>query len=246
MYTREMNAIYSKYNNLRIMLQKYRGCTLEDPIPKKNFPSVVQLYEYARIKGTDQKGQIVHVFLIRKGSQYARYTAAFTKLLRTVKDPACTIIFVTHMPFSSYIRKAADASSETIQIFNYMHKHFNSEIPLGPFCTRHIILTHTEVRNVILRDLKSHPLSLPKIYTTDAQAVWAGAMVGQIVKTVSESPLVGMTVKYRVVAPAIAKITTHAEKKKKVESVAPKNVNVDAIEDEYEEQEDEAAGIEED
>jgi len=128
---------------------------------------------------------------------------------------------------------------ETTQIFNYMHKHFNIETPRGPFCFPHTILSHTEVRQVILHDLKVNPLALGKIYVDDPQAIWIGATVGDIVKIVSYSPLVGESVKYRVVSQRTGKVTATAKKARPPKPEEPPTADEDAVGDEYQQEQEE-------
>lgn len=194
------SGLYQKYTNIRIMLGKYRRYTvLDHELSLSEFGTLIQLDDYVQIKSHDEKGHMVYTFLIRKDSAYAKHTSDFTKLLKTIKSTPCDIIFVTSVPFSTYINKVIDKQPETMNIYNYAHKHFNMEITKTPFCTPHYILTPSEVIQVI-RDLKANPLTLPKIYTDDVQAIWIGAKIGHMIKTISESALVGKSVVYRVVS----------------------------------------------
>jgi DNA-directed RNA polymerase subunit H (RpoH/RPB5) len=200
-----MDVIAAIYDNLWLMLEKYRGYTMGPRTKKEEAMGMIQRNEYVKIQATDTSGHPVHVFVISRGSKYG-LVDQFKLLIRKVKDPRCSILFVTHTPFSSYLRKEVNSMSESIRIFNYLHMHFCIEIPKGPHCAPHSILSPEEARHLILHELHCHPQALPRIRVDDSQAIWIGAEVGQIVRIVSESPIGGYTCKYRVVVPAVARI----------------------------------------
>jgi DNA-directed RNA polymerase subunit H (RpoH/RPB5) len=109
-----------------------------------------------------------------------------------------------------------------------MHKYFSIEISKGPLCSKHVILSNNEVKDLCSRELIIHPLSLPSISINDPQNIWIGGELGEVIKILSISEITGETIRYRIVSPDSGKMINIQKLKKSIQD----NDDAQTLEDE--------------
>jgi len=164
-----------------------------------------------KIIGINNSGEKTQVFLFAPDSKNAAKKEYFSRIIDSVGDEQQEIICITRVLFSSYIKKYI-AVIDHLKIYNYLHKTFSTEAAKGPFCSPHTILSSDEAREVLTKHLKINPLGLPKVSIDDAQIIWVGARIGQIIKIVSNSPLTGKACRYRIVTHCSGRILQEVQK----------------------------------
>lgn len=84
------------------------------------------------------------------------------------------------------------------EIHLYEFKYFKIEVPKGPNCFPHIIMSEEE-KEAFLESQLLDISDLPKILTTDVQIIWIGAKKGDLIKIIRRSPQSGEEIYYRYV-----------------------------------------------
>jgi DNA-directed RNA polymerase subunit H (RpoH/RPB5) len=204
-YTGAMEVLYEKYENLQKFIIDYRQYTTDDTFYDfKTFKKTLQVEQY--IKHTCMKNTLpVHIYMFSALSKFTKTTAQFKRLLDKLPETPSRVIVITKEPLSIYINKALLKYTH-LKVSNYQHKRFSIEISKGPLCSRHTVLTDAEVRTLCDRDLIIHPLSLPSIALNDAQNIWVGGELGQVIKIDSVSEIAGRAIRYRIVSPDSGKL----------------------------------------
>jgi len=201
-----MTDLYETFQNVNIMLKKYRKYKITShPLSEKELKRSMQLNQNAKITCINNFGEKTHVYLFAPDSRSATKKDHFSRIIDPLRDEQQEVICITRVPFSSYIKKYI-SEIDHLRIYNYLHKTFSTEAARGPFCSPHTVLSAEEARKVLIKHLKINPLGLPKISIEDAQVIWIGAGIGQIIKIISNSALTGKACRYRIVTPCSGKI----------------------------------------
>ena len=144
--------------------------------------------------------------MFKDSTKYTKTTPQFKRLMDKLPEDPADVIILSKELLSIYINKALIKYNH-LRFFNYLHKFFAIELAKGPLCSKHTILTNSEVRNLCSRELLIHPLSLPSISINDPQNIWMGGELGQIMKIESISEITGKTIRYRIISPDAGKVS---------------------------------------
>jgi DNA-directed RNA polymerase subunit H (RpoH/RPB5) len=195
-----MEALYIKYANLQKFLATYRRYTVHEPFLKKaEFGEAIQSLSYVKHTATAPDGVPYIVLLFRDESKYIKSSKVLRSFLQNIKvGPKHEIIVIVSKPLSAHIRNNVLAKSKT-QIHVYLHRLFIIELPKGPLCSPHTILTPAERDYLCNHDIWHHPEYLPIMSTDDPQAIWLGAKPGDVIKIESFSDITGRSIRYRYV-----------------------------------------------
>jgi DNA-directed RNA polymerase subunit H (RpoH/RPB5) len=215
-----MEQLYKKYINLQKMLVTYRKYHMNEVFLKyDDFKKTIQNVGYVthtavKYKGDDKKTDTgvndsinnnIRVYLFKKNNIYVKSTPYFKKLIDKLGSDKLDLIIISKNPLSIYINKSL-LKYKHLNVYNYLHRHFILDLPNGPLCSPHQILTGSEIEQLCAKDLITHPLSLPTIYINDPQIVGLNADIGDIIKITSISEITGYVNRYRIVAPENGKI----------------------------------------
>lgn len=213
------DILYQKYLNIQKFITEYRKYTVDGFLDQEKFNKQILTEHYVKCDCIDPKTQTkVYIFLFKKDSKYLKSTPNFKKLMMSLGKDEANVIIISKEPLSIYINKILP-SLVNLTIENYLHRHFVIEIPKGPLCSKHTILTKSEVQQLCLNELMIHPLGLPSILVTDPQCIWIGAKVGQVIKIEANSEITGKVIRYRLVVPTVD-IADAGESEEAVETVA--------------------------
>jgi DNA-directed RNA polymerase subunit H (RpoH/RPB5) len=204
-----METLYEKYKNIQKFITQYRKYKLVDSkfYEFKTFKKTIQVEQYIYHKCINPiNNKSVYVYIFTKNSKFVKTTAQFKRLIdRLSEDEQANVIIISKNELSIYIKKAL-LKYKHLQIFNYVHKLFAIEIPKGPYCSKHTILTNDEVRVLCSNQLIIHPLSLSAISINDPQNIWVGGELGDVIEIDSISEITGKTIPYRIVSPDSGKL----------------------------------------
>jgi DNA-directed RNA polymerase subunit H (RpoH/RPB5) len=224
-----MDILFEKYENIKKFILEYRNYKMEGEFLDFNtFKKAMQIEQYIYHKCIDiKKGRNVYIYLFMYNSKYIKTTPQFKRLMDKIPEEPLDIIIITKLELSVYIKKALLKYTH-LKIFNYMHKYFSIEISKGPLCSKHIILSNNEVKDLCSRELIIHPLSLPSISINDPQNIWIGGELGEVIKILSISEITGETIRYRIVSPDSGKMINIQKLKKSIQD----NDDAQILEDE--------------
>ena len=155
------------------------------------------------IEGTYEKNGEkinIYIFLIQTKSKFEKKTDEFKKLINRLvpynKNKHSEVIYITEQLSTSYISKkineyknesASEATTKfKLDILPYTYENFIIVLPECVFSSIYQIATPDEITqycNKLLIDI----YMLPKIYSNDAQIIWIGGSVGEVVKITSKS-----------------------------------------------------------
>jgi DNA-directed RNA polymerase subunit H (RpoH/RPB5) len=199
------DALYQIYLNIQKFITQYRKYDILDGnlANQVEFNKIILDEHYIKCNCLDPQTQKkVYVILLKRDSKYIKSTANFKKLMVGLGKEESDVIVISKEPLSIYVKKLLPKLSNLV-IYNYLHRHFAIEIPKGPLCSKHTILTQSEIEHLCSKELMIHPLGLPSILVTDPQCIWIGAKVGQVVKIEAFSEITGKTIRYRIVVPSV-------------------------------------------
>lgn len=202
---------YNRYNNILKFITDWRGYQLSSKkLTLDEFRKTTQTDEYVKIECYDTKKSVkVVIVIFDENSKYIKSSQDMKKLLNKFTEPL-NIILITYDALSVYHRKAIN-SYKHLNIYVYRHAIFNLELPLGPLCYPHRIMTRDEVLKLTNDELCCHIINLPKIYDEDPQCIWIGAMVGDVIEIKMTSDIAGEVYQYRVVIPKNGRMMTNKE-----------------------------------
>ena len=209
------DILYEKYLNLQKFIIDYRKFQIKEPfLDQKTFKKNIHNDHYIKHNCIDQKnGNKLCIILFKKENKYTKSTPIFERLMSSFDKEKKIMYIISREPLSIYIKKSLSQFTN-LTIINYLHKHFSMEIPKGPFCSKHTILSPNEVNILCSQQLLAHPLSLPSISLYDPQCIWIGAEIGDIIKIESLSELTGKAVRYRIVSPILTNLEQYEYKKR--------------------------------
>lgn len=203
-----MDILYEKYINIQKFITEYRGYKIDEEfLDFKNFKKCMHIEQFIHHKCINtKKGRKVYIYMFINNSKYIKTTTQFKRLFDKIPEEPLDIIIITKSELSIYIKKLL-LKYTNFKIYNYLHKNFAIEISKGPLCSKHIVMTDDEVRDLCSRELIIHPLGLPSISINDPQNIWIGGELGEVIKIISVSEITGRTTRYRIVSPDSGKIT---------------------------------------
>merc|ERR1712071_639459 len=197
---------------------EYREYKLDEKFLDFNtFKKCMQIEQFIKHKCIDtKKGRNVYIYLFIHNSKYIKTTPQFKRLMDKIPEEPLDVIIITKTELSVYIKKAL-LKYTNLKIYNYLHKNFAIEISKGPLCSKHIVMTNNDVRDLCSRELIIHPLSLPSISINDPQNIWIGGELGEVIKIISVSEITGKSIRYRIVSPDSGKMTNIQKLKKSIQ-----------------------------
>lgn len=202
---------YTIYQNIQKFITEYRKYTITgDVYTSQTFNKNMLMNHYVELDCLNENQTKIRIILFKNDSKYLKATQLFKKLIITIGKTTTAIILITKDPLSVYIKKLLITMND-YDIKSYLYRHFIIEIPKGPLCGKHVILSQDEVRHLCDNELMTHPAGLPSILVDDPQCIWIGAEVGQVVKCIFNSELTGITIQYRMVVPSIGKAQNESE-----------------------------------
>ena len=214
-----MEILFEKYRNFQKFVVDYRKYKLDGNfLDYTTFKKTIQIDQYIQHKCIDVKrGKPIYIYIFRDNSKFIKTTQQFKRLIDKIPEEPADVIIISKNELSVYINKALTKYTH-LKIYNYLHKFFAIEIAKGPLCSRHSVLSNTEVRSLCSRELIIHPLSLPSISINDPQNIWIGGELGQIVKIESISEITGRTIRYRIVSPDSGKMINIQNMRKSIKA----------------------------
>jgi DNA-directed RNA polymerase subunit H (RpoH/RPB5) len=201
----ELHTASEVYANL-ILMMKHRGVKILETLDQGAFVQQLNSDAVVAISGTRDKSDLrgealVTCLLLAAGSKHEK-SGDFKKLLsKYIKNTNTTknIIIVSEEPLTIHVKKQIDAiSSENPNIFieHYTYNIFLINLPQHSNVPKHEIASNEEIEEFIKRHHTSKD-KLPKILTTDPQAVWLGMRPGMVAKITRPSETAGVAIIYR-------------------------------------------------
>lgn len=182
------------YNIVRDAFCPYRGIRVKTPVINHgDLIKNMQFDMYVKIVGEKGDKKIVIAILGRneKGTNdIATVTEKFRLFINSIKEHDADIILISPCQFQTHVLNFIAEQKLDRRISRYSYDHFKVVVPLGPYCSRHIVLSPTEAKEQI--DLhRINSKEMKKIYTYDPQIVWLGAQPGDIIWIDRLNPLSG-------------------------------------------------------
>lgn len=197
--------LYNIYLNLIRMLDYRNTRMTSEKMPENDFVAAINHYEYVTITGVRPKDDVrgpadVYIILIAAGSKYAQKSQDFKKLLKNLpKSDHLEVMFVSESSFTTHIhRHMAEFKEENPSVFveSYDYEMFVVEKPKHVNVPRHEIAPAEEIEQLSKKYYFAKD-NLPKILTSDPQAVWLGVRAGMVVKIYRLSETAGQAIMYR-------------------------------------------------
>lgn len=206
-------AQYTQYTNLHLFAEKWRGYKINSPVlGEEEFRNKMQVDAYVELKYINvNTGKPVRIYLLSRTSTYSDKSQELKKLLARIKTPS-DVILVSKGKFKSHAMRAI-STYKHLRVETYKHEHFALEIPRGPLCYQHRIMSRDEVKTLLNDDLSCYLTNLPKILDDDPQCIWIGAEVGDVIEIKSYSDISGECIQYRVVIAHTGRIVSFRKPK---------------------------------
>ncbi len=216
---------YKRYLMLHIFAENYRKFIVTSPkLSEEKFRVNMQIEHYVSITCDDKiNKKDVLILLLDKSSKYANSGPDLKKLLKSIKGTP-NVIIISYKPFKNNCTRVIN-SFTYLNIKAYTHEIFDIELPKGPLCFPHRILSEDECNRVLQYDLCCRLNNLPKILESDPIIIWIGGVAGNIIEITSISPITGYSIQYRVVIQSYSNIIF--QKKNVVQNNAEEPEDVD-------------------
>ncbi len=217
-----INVISTVYENV-VKMTTYRNIVLDTPmIPAEEVATKISSAKYITMIGKNRRDQYSIIIIIGDNDNstkvdsfrtmmkniYADFKKSYDEITDDLKIEFIiigpTISKTIHkqvLPEGKKTRSKHDTINETYKnahISLYTYDIFKIEVPLGPNCFPHIILSEEEKAEFLVRE-RLDVVNMPKILTTDPQCIWIGARKGDIVKILRRNPLSITEIHYRYV-----------------------------------------------
>jgi len=188
---------YNRYKNIIEFGTIWRKYRLDSEILQEdafNKEIIEKQFIFMNFSEGDKK---IRAYLFIAASDYDRTSAKLANLLKDV--PAGTeVILITSDFYKGYPAKLIKKIKDK-RIYNYRHNHFDLVIPRAPLCGKHRIMSIDEVNTLLVKELHTDLLQLPKILESDPQCIWIGAKLADVLEITSHSEVSGEYIHYRLV-----------------------------------------------
>ena len=193
------------YKNVQLFAEKWRKFTPVNPIlTDDEFKQKMQSDQRIEMHYTNTTtARPVRIYLFAEKSKYVSSSADLRGLLLKIKEPT-DIILITKDIFKVYGLRVINSIMH-LRIISYLHEHFSIELPLGPLCYRHRIMSKSEIDYLLNQAMFCKLINLPKISVNDPQCRWIGAEIGDVIEITMPSDIVLEVDHYRVVVPGSGK-----------------------------------------
>lgn len=189
------------YNNITNAFLAYRGikqtsATLE----KEAFIKNMHFDNYVKIEGTKDKTKYTIALLERNErgqNDIVTVTEKFKLFINNIKSAGTKIYIISPCAFQTHVINyiiGDESLSNTLELYNY--NHFKTIIPLGPWCSKHRLLSEEEASQV-LKLFNIDKKEMKKIFMHDPQVVWLGGEPNQIVEIQRINTVTGYGTDYR-------------------------------------------------
>jgi DNA-directed RNA polymerase subunit H len=196
---------YIVYSNL-VLMMGYRGVTTTSILDSNEVVKRLNHHQYVKLEGTrgpndPRKAVNITLILIAPGSDYAAKSPNFRKLLK-VPEPSSVrtqYCYISEYDLTSNIKKIIEGFSSThgIYIEYYNYSKFLIDATKHVLVPPHTVATAQEVKD-FCNNYYTVKENLPKINTSDTQAIWLGLLPGDCVKVTRISETAGTSIIYRV------------------------------------------------
>lgn len=235
---------YNQYLNI-FEFATYRHFTAKnEKLDITNFKKEISLNEYLLTEWVNSAGKLVMIYLFAIDSKYVKQSSSLYQILNKIKKPT-SIILISKIPFKIYALRVINEFKH-LNIKSYLHSNFDTVIPKGPRCHLHRILSKEEIDIILNEEIYRQLYNLPKIFEEDAQCIWIGAEVGDVIEVRIPSDICGEFVQYRVVIPRNGNINIKEILSNDVENEDDKQEDKKESDDEFNEHRTEAIEIAED
>jgi DNA-directed RNA polymerase subunit H (RpoH/RPB5) len=191
------------YNIVRKAFCPYRAIEVTTPpITQAELIKNMQFDMYVKIVGkvTRTGAKIVIAILGRNengSNDIAVTTEKFRLFVNSIKEQDSQIIIISPCRFLQHILRYIQQDPKlNRRISRYNYDHFKVVVPLGPYCSRHTILS-PEAAAKEIETHKLDPKEMKKIMSSDPQCIWLGAVPGDIILIDRLNPLTGRSTDFR-------------------------------------------------
>lgn len=215
-----INIQWEIYQNILKMCDNYREIEIKSEryTSEKEFDNNLLHSKYIFHHGTNRYGQLCIIVLVSKVSDIVSKTESMRNMIKSIYNEVFKSrntkeefeMIIVGENISKTIQKQIKGSDDlkttlTIKetysnahMYLYEYNLFKVEVPKGPNCYPHIIMTREEKEEFFIRQ-RLVPHEIPKILVSDPQCIWKGAKKGDLIKIERRSPLAGIEIYYRYV-----------------------------------------------
>jgi DNA-directed RNA polymerase I, II, and III subunit RPABC1 len=192
---------YKIYNNVLTYLEII-GFDYKQYEEKKktnnDIVKILQYDDYIKLKAkNDNTGEIAYIFIVKNKSIVSK-TAEFKKIIRFIKDDKFRLIIISKDGIKSTVMSSIDKMDKKIDLYDLKYVLFKSDIRKNVMVPKHELCTDEEKKRILANNFISNDRELPFIKSTDAQVIWLGGKVGQLVK-IKRRDVTGSVMYYRII-----------------------------------------------
>lgn len=161
----------------------------------KEYKKTMQFHEYIRIRATDEKNNMLYVFII-DNPLYVSRVSMFTKLLNTVKETNYSMLLISK---ETKIKNSIKSYEKNNINFRYLSfDYFKFDPRKHVLVPKHNLCSPEKVSEILNRYHLTNAKQFSQIKYDDPQVVWVNGEVGDIIE-IEETNLNSSTLKYRIV-----------------------------------------------
>lgn len=165
---------------------------------KNDFIKTLQFYSYVKVRAKNKEGEILYVFLLGD-NKFVSKSLELKKLLNTIPEKDVHLIIISEYGIKTPVKKfLLKYDKKKLRIKDLKYNHFKVDPRNNVLVPKHYVCTEEETRKAMY-DNKINDINMfPKIRKTDAQVIWSGGTVGQLIR-IERNTVVGKVLYYRVI-----------------------------------------------
>jgi DNA-directed RNA polymerase subunit H (RpoH/RPB5) len=167
---------------------------------KDEIVKTLQFYSYVRIKSKHRDtGKLMYVYIVRDNSIVSKSTEFKSHILNTISEKDVGITVVSKNGIKTQVLKfISNYQNKTVYIRNFKYTLFKDDLRNNVMVPRHDLCTDAEKKKIMSDNFIFSETNFPTISKNDAQVLWLGGEVGQLVKIV-RSDVTGTVCYYRMI-----------------------------------------------
>jgi DNA-directed RNA polymerase subunit H (RpoH/RPB5) len=219
---------FLEYRNLKFLGNVIKGNSKDNSnvLTESKFIEIIQIDHYITIAAEDMSARRFSIYTHPATHKHITYTyiiiiepdgpasttsSSFERMIKNIphmssskKNFNIEILVISKELLKTNIEKKLTPmithGSETegfVYIHNYMYRVFSMIIPEHILIPKHRIL-NVEETSLVLKELNAKKSDLPKILRSDPNAIWLGAVIGDVLEIIQHSESTGGDIIYRV------------------------------------------------
>lgn len=177
---------YDIYRVVTEVFCPYRSITITSKIVGKDeLLANMEFDKYTKIDAKKASGERLAIVILSRNkneiNEITTITEKFKLFINNIRSQNDVIMLISPNGFATHVLNYIHDNEINKMLFRYNYDTFKTVVPLGPYCSKHTVLTPEEAEY----ELNVHrldPKEMKRIRSYDPMAIWEDAKPGDIIK----------------------------------------------------------------